>query len=243
LATPCKRRAQEIEVVVEFRRPGRRLAGNLAAEFAKLRGQLLNPFGAAVEERNHIGPGLAEEFHGQGRLLGAIRHRLETGREIPQHLVGRAQIAVGLAEGDAERGKEALVLARSGGRFEHRRRQFLERGGKGLGADVLVLRGEFQRRQGFDADAGLLRQLVELVGGVDTAFHQGGEARAAQGDAKVTEQAVDRPGVVGECPQVALDRRKGRARLVNGGDEDLGAVGHGQVRVTSGWIQGRFTFC
>jgi hypothetical protein len=39
-----------------------------------------------------------------------------------------------------------------------------------------VLRGEFQRRQGFDADAGLLRQLVELVGGVDAAFDQGGEA-------------------------------------------------------------------
>ncbi len=48
-----------------------------------------------IQERDHLRTRLAEDLHGQGRFLCAIRHRLESIRQIQQHLGQHAVDALG----------------------------------------------------------------------------------------------------------------------------------------------------
>ncbi|MCR6496882.1 hypothetical protein LJB71_12085 [Thermomonas sp. S9] len=158
-------------------------------------------------------------------FLRPVGHGLETVGQIEQHRIGRAQRAVLVLELHAQRFEAPGGLLRARGRLEHRGGELLEPGLEGLRRDPGQFRRRHQGGQSLHRDAHPLRELVQRIGRLQRRPDHRGQARRRQGHAEPGQHAVDPACGVGQAAEVALDRAEGRARLVDGADEDLGSLG------------------
>ena len=170
-------------------------------------------------------PLLPKSLHRQRRLLRAIGHGREGIGQIEQHVLGRAQLAGSILDRNPEAAEGLDLFLRSTGRLDHRGGEFLHALGQALQRDAGLLGDGFQQRQRLDRDAGLLRELGEIVRGIQGGFagrDQGAERRARHRVRPSTPltllAATERPS------RLALTEASAGRVWSIGGNQDLGAV-------------------
>jgi hypothetical protein len=132
-------------VSLNFSAALRRVAADLQAQFLELLLQFLDAGAALVQERDQLDAGLAEDLHGQRRLLRAIRHGGEGVGQIEQHRLGRANLAGGILHRNAEATEGFNLLLGTTRRLDHRGGQLLHALGQALQRNAGLLGDGFQQ--------------------------------------------------------------------------------------------------
>ena len=143
------------------------MRGQVAAEdhaqALGLGAQFFHAGAALVEQRDHVGAGLAEQLHGQRGFFGAVAEGCEFAGDVAQHGVRSAQAAVEVLEGHADGLEGGCLLFATAGGGGHIDAELAHARGQGLDGGAHHLAGVAQGGQAFGGDAGLFRQIVEHV--------------------------------------------------------------------------------
>ena len=181
-----------VQRVVEFLGGTGGVATDLKPEFLELLFQLLDAGPALIEEGNKFDAAFTKELHGQRRLFCAIGHGGEGIGQIEQYLLGGAQLTGGIFDGDAEAAEGLDLLLRSAGRFDHGGREFLHALGQPLEGHAGLLGDGLEQRQRLHRDAGLLRQLGEIVSGIHGRLAGSHQCTHRERSPHRGQQAIDR---------------------------------------------------
>ena len=232
-----------LDVVVEVGGLRGQAAAEDHAQALGLGAQFFHAGAALVEQRDHVGAGLAEQLNGQGGFFRAVAEGGELVGDVAQHLVGAAQGAVEVFEADAD-GREGGGLLFAATRCRgHVDAELADAGGQGFDRGADHFAGVLEGGQGLGGDAGFFGQVVELVEHVNAAA-QGlhaeraghGAAQHAKGGAHGADAVDGVLGLAGEAGEVVLDRAEGAAGFVFGGEDDLDVVGGHHAALCGGLL-------
>ena len=126
-----------------------------------------------VDQRHALG---IEQLEGEPDPLGRVLDPGEGIGDVREHVLAATQVAILVAERDAQLSQGILGLARALCRLGGTAGEALQRHVEGLLLDPGSLGGEAQLLQRLDPDPDLVRGLADRVGRRDRAVHERGEA-------------------------------------------------------------------
>ncbi|MBK6556256.1 MAG: hypothetical protein IPG16_03220 [Comamonadaceae bacterium] len=223
------------QVVVELGRLAGQVAAENDAQALGLGAKLGHAGAALVQQRDHVGAGLAEQLDRERGFFGAVAEAGELVGNGAEHLVAAAQAAVEVFEADADGLEGGGLLFAAAGCGGHVQAEFADAGGQRLDRGADHLAGVAQGAEGLGGNAGFLAQVIELVEHVDGALdglhaeYAGGHAaQHAEGGADAAQAGCDGLGIGGQAAQALARAVEGARRLVFGGEDDAGfVIGHG----------------